>query len=945
MTKASADRLKRVLRAGCWAALLLHVWSHARAQQTPATEMDRAVDEFKVLTRTLGIRADSPPSPHRGFPVRRWHGRIFENFRNDFLDAVPHEIVQRGGSKSVLRRNQFGFSVAGPLVVPRLLPAHANTFLSLSYEGARERISRTYLRTIPTVAQGFGDYSDVVDDAGNPLPIYDPASTRPNPAYDPAQPVSAGNLQFIRDPFPNNRLPADRLDPVALKAITFYPAPNAAAGPFFRNNYFINSPEANTANGMISKLDQAIRDGHHFTVELAFSNGFLGAAKWFPTPANPGPTDRRFQTRRGSLEHVFTASSRTVNTATFEASSQVSGLGEAAPSPWPVALGLAGVGGSEFPVFSFSPYLGAGKSYPLSANARNRYVWTDGLSTRRGKHNLRLVAQYALSQVNTFWPAYPSGRFDFSAGVTSLPGIINTGDAFASFLLGLSDFAQASIVQAPSYFRRNEASVSVRDRYELGKRLTINIGLSFERITPRVEKYDRQSTIDLAAMNPGNGRPGALAAAARSSYGRAFQPVAYSAAPSLSLTWNPLGNANTVVRAAFARSYSPVPIYTGQWGTQGFSAYPTLISPNVQLQPAVTLSRGLPRLGAALPDVAPDAANNTVADLMDPSGRLATYQSVSLSIERQLPGALVLGAGASYSGGKNLAVGNAGANPNAIPLDALAFRDLLNDEDFNRSLRPYPQYKGFDLYSSWPAGRYQRDAAFLRVEKRVSRGLALNASYEFGKQMDDYSGPYGTQDFFNRANEWALTPEVPLQRLQLSYVYELPLGNNKPLLNFPDWRKHLVDGWSVSGMALITGGTPIYLRPEFNNTGGVVQALHVNVVPGVDPHVSGQGPAQWFNPAAFDQPPDFSIGDASRTLPNLLNPGFDDFDISINKRIPISPDRTLEFSAEGFNFLNHANWNEPDNVIGPASAPNVNAGKIIGSRGGRVIQISLRFSF
>src|SRR5438477_450435 len=83
--------------------------------------------------------------------------------------------------------------------------------------------------------------------------------------------------------------------------------------------------------------------------------------------------------------------------------------------------------------------------------------------------------------------------------------------------------------------------------------------------------------------------------------------------------------------------------------------------------------------------------------------------------------------------------------PNAIPPAALSFRDKLNDEEFNRSLRPYPQYNGFDLYSSYPLGRYQRDAGFVRVEKRASMGLSLSAYYEFSKQMDDYSGPYGIQ--------------------------------------------------------------------------------------------------------------------------------------------------------------------------------------------------------
>ena len=87
------------------------------------------------------------------------------------------------------------------------------------------------------------------------------------------------------------------------------------------------------------------------------------------------------------------------------------------------------------------------------------------------------------------------------------------------------------------------------------------------------------------------------------------------------------------------------------------------------------------------------------------------------------------------------------------------------------------------------------------------------------------------------------------------------------------------------------------------------------------------------------------MGDASRTNPTLRNPGAQNYDLSVSKRVALGAERAVEFNAAGFNFLNHANWNEPDPVIGPASAPNVNAGKIIGSRGGRVIQMGLRFSF
>ncbi|HKW98815.1 MAG TPA: hypothetical protein VJN43_13840 [Bryobacteraceae bacterium] len=903
----------------------------ASAPPKQPSEVERAVQEFKIQTANLGLRGEnSRRKPRNIEALKDWHGRLYENFRNDFLDAIPHEIRQRGESKSLLRRNQFGFNIAGPFVFPGLTHGKNGTYVSLSYEGVDEHISRTRLATIPTVPERTGDYSHVVDQAGSLLPIFDPQSTRLNPAFNASQPVSLTNLQYLRDPFPGNAIPANRLSPIALNALPLYPEPNVAVGPFFQNNYFVNTPETNTAGGMIGKVDHAIHERQRISAELAFSNGLLDAAPWFPTIANPGPSNNVFTTRRGSMEHVFTASAQTVNTATVEASSSTS---------------RSGVDSAPFPDYQFQPYLSMGRSYPASKNARNTYVFTDGISTRWGKHSLRASAQYVLYQVNTYWPQYPSGYFRFSPGLTSLPGIIDTGHAFASFLLGLPEYAEQSFVGAPSYFRRNDASLSFRDHYDLRKGLALSIGLTAVRQTPRVEKYNRQSTIDLSAVNPANGLDGALVAAGLNGESRGFRPVVTRFNPSASLAWNLTGDSKTVFRASYYRSYYAVPIYEGQWGTQGFNGYETFISPNVQLAPATQLALQLPPPAHPLPDLRPDAANNTVADLIDQSSREPLYQSASVSIERELPGSMVVSAGASYSGGRNLAVSDDAANPNAIPLSALSFRDQLNDETFNASLRPYPQYKGFQLYSSYPVGRYQRDAGFVRVEKRASKGLSVSAYYEFSKQLDDYSGPYGIQDFYNRRNDWSLTAYNQPQRLQLSYSYELPLGPNKPFLTFPDWRRYLVDGWSFSGTAAVASGTPVALHPEFNNTGNVVSALNVNVVPGVDPQVANPGPAQWFNPAAFDQPPDFTIGDASRTSPTLRNPGTQDYDLSLSKRFTVGADRAVELNASGFNFLNHANWNDPDPVIGPASAPNVNAGKIIGSRGGRVIQLGVRFSF
>lgn len=890
-------------------------------------DLQRALDEFRLQTRNLGLRPDSPATAKaRLRTAAKFHGRIFENFRNDFLDAIPHEIRQRGSQKNLLRRNQFGFNLAGPVILPRLYNGGRATFFSLSYEGVRERISRSNLRTIPTLAERTGDFSETVDLSGNPLPVYDPASTRHNPDFDSSNPVSTGNLQYLREPFPGNRIPASRLDPVATDALKHYPAPNTNVGPFFRNNYFVVSPETNEANGMIVRLDHSWAERHRLDFSTAFSNGLAGAARLFPTIADPNPADRRFTSRRGSVQHTFTRSSRTVHQVELEAETTAS----------------RNIGGL-FPNYRFS-YVSMGRPNPRVRNTHNNFALSDSLATRRGRHSLRLSGSWTHSQLHALAEAYPLGSYRFTPGLTSLPGIVNTGHSFASFLLGLPDLVESTVVESPSYFRRNHYQVSARDNWELTRGLHLASGVNFEVTGPRTEKFNRQSTVDLSAFNPAAGRAGAMIVAGRDGVGRGFQPVRVRLEPSASLAWNVLGASKTVFRASYARSYGAPGLGSGQWGTQAFNASPTYISPNNQLEPALLLRTGLPP-APTLPDLRREALNNMVADLIDRSHRQPRYQSWSFSLDRELGGWLVLTTGYIHGDGVNLLVGNSAANPNAIPLSALQYRDRLNDEAFRRTLRPFPQYLGFDLNGQYPAGRYQRDAGYLRLEKRTSSGLGLSAYYEFAKQMDDYSGPFGIQDVYNRDNEWARTAGMNPHRLSLTYMYELPIGPNKPFFSYADWRRFLTEGWSISGATSVNSGDPLYLRPQFNNTGGVIGDLNVNVVPGVDPRSPNRGPEMWFNPAAFAQPPDFTPGNASRTHPFLTMPGSQNHDLSLSKRFALDGERAVELSAVGFNFINHANWNDPDVVIGPANAPNVNAGKIIGSRGGRVVQLGLRYSF
>ncbi len=895
----------------------------------PQDPLKSAADEFKTLTRTLGMRPESPPGAQEKHRSRMlWHGRVFENFRNDVLDAIPHEVRQNGESKSPLRRNQFGFNISGPVLIPKLITNPKDTFFMLSYEAVRERITRASLHTVPTTDQRNGDFSETVDQAGNLLPIYDPATTVPNPAYNPNLPVSTGNLQYLRSLFPGNRIPADRLVPNVLQALSFYPPPNTDIGPFFQNNYFVNAPEIDTADGVTGKLERQFGERHRLTSNSTLSRGFLSAAKFFPNIASPTAPDQRFSTKKTELTYIFTANSSTVNSASFAAASEVADAGNASES--------------AFPVYQlFGNYLSMGVGFPNSRNARNSFEFQDALTTRKDKHSLTLTARANHYQVNSFDPVVPSGYFEFSTGLTGLPGIINTGDAFATFLLGLPQYGERTITTSPSYFRGSSQSLSVTDKYNALKNLTLTATLSLGRHAPRTEKYDRQSTVDPAVINPSNGLPGALVFAGRNGIPAGLRPTSIALDPAASIAWNPFHDSKTVVHASYSRIHKPIPIYNGQWATQGFNSRQTLLSTNTQLSPAFDFAAGIPPYTTPLPDISPSAADNTWADFVDLSRREPVIRSVALSVEREVPFSMVISVGTKHSDGHNMLVGDGNSNPNAVDPRFLSYGNALYNEAFRDSLAPFPQYKGFVLYSVYPAGRYQRDAGFVRVEKHASFGLTFTAYYEFSKQLDDYSGLYGNQDLINLRNNWSLSYDNMPQYLQLSYVYELPFGANDSL----GWARPLVRGWSLSGTAYWNDGTPLVMRPEFNNTGGVLSTLYVNVVPGVDPHVANPGPSRWFNPAAFDQPLDFTLGNSSRSAPDLLGPGLNSMDLSVSKHLSVGGALALEFSAVAFDLLNHANWRYPDTTIGPASAPNIDAGRIIGSKGGRVVQVGLKLTF
>jgi len=911
-------------------------------------ELEKALQEFRVQAERVSSTATGAGNGNGSRPkTRDYRGNAYEYLRNDALDALPHQVRQASGSKSVLRRNQFGFNLTGPVRIPWLYDNRDNTFFSLTYEGTREKIARPYLANVPTVQQRAGDFSDLVDNAGEPIAIHDPLTTRPNPDFNPAQPVSTSNLQYLRDAFPGNRIPLERMDLVALRTIGYYPNPNTSVGPFLRNNFFVNAAETNTPNGSVWKLDHNFGSRHKLTFNGRLSSGLDGAAPVFENAANPGAPRREVRSRSGSFSETFNISPTLVNQ--FSLSASYSALAPDSSvinsnTDFAGDLGLTGLQPGAFPRFDLGHYVDIGSApgslvrYQVAS-----YALSDGLSVRLRKNNVKFNFYASRGQVNSFRPRNPSGRFAFNGKLTSLPGINNTGDPFAQFLLGLSNRAEQSIVVHPSYFRSEQYQLTASDEYQMTPNFNATVSLGLQIDTPRRDKYDRQSSLDLNLINPANNRPGALVFAG-DGRPRTFSPSQVNWEPSIGWAWNPWGSRRMVIRGGFSLSYSTFPLYPTEFGTLGFNASPLLVSENDQLVPVVTLQSGFPASFVPPPDLRPTAANDLRAEYFEPEGILPYDQNWRLEIERDLPADFVVRV--SYLGEKGVhQYTGEGVDLNPLNPSALAFRDRLNDLSFNQSLRPYPQFRSITPGYGYPIGSNSLHRGQLRVEKKLSYGLNFTGSYFFSKQVDDVLGGNNPQNNLDLKSEKSISPNDVTHQFSINYLYELPFGEGRAFLNQSSWLERMIGGWSLSGVTSLRTGTPIMLRALFNNTGGLTQDLRVNLVPGVNPHLENPTASQWFNAAAFVQPDDFTLGDGPRTHPSLRNPGFQNFDMSLTKRVPVTDEWTLELIMEAFNALNYGNLNLPDRMIGSLADPNLNAGRIVGTSGGRVVQLGLRFSF
>jgi hypothetical protein len=852
-----------------------------------------AIQEFKIETNTYaaeyGYSAGAVVNATIKSGTNRFHGRAFEFLRNNNMDA--RDYFQRPGDKpAVLQRNQFGGTIGGPIVRDKL-------FFFASWERTIENRGLTLTTTVPTDPLRRGDFS-------GERPIFDPASTRANPA-------GAG---FVRTQFAGNIIPANRIDPVAAKLIALVPSPNIPA----RSNNFVSNPSQtdrihrsdNRGDWNISDKDKAFARYSYLTRE------FLNPGPFAPPLVGGTSNDMNLKSTRaqsGVLSETHVFSSSVVNEFRAGYSRIYDLRGDIAEGAFlGPDFGFKGIpanpgnGIRGLPGISISGYASLGEtSFVPNGKIAEVLQFKDDISWIRGAHSFKAGGQY--QWVRSFFDISNAARgtFSFTPVFTQNPqNRPPTGDAFADFSLGIP--ASASISRPnEGDVRQKYVSFFFQDDWKATSRLTLNLGLRYEIWTPRFERTGLQ-----ANFLPGSGKfiyaNNAIPASIPSSITAnvpdgvdsrtLVKPDANNFAPRVGLAYHVTGK--TVVRAGGGIFYSS-PAFPGVGATLPGNPPFAINSdfPTDQITPNITFASGFPATALNVDSINPVTAawKGFATDFP-----LAYVSKWSFGVQREI-GQFLLDTNYVGTKGTHFYV-HYDLNSPAAGAGAVQVR------------RPYEALGGIAFTT--PAGASTYQALQVRLERRYRGGFALLTSYAYSKAIDIGGEQLGGGDLVYRDvrnifSERGLAGFDTRQRFVTSFLYDLPFGKGKryglanPVLDL------IAGNWQLNGILTLHGGQPFTPALGFStaNTGN----------PRPDRLRDGNLPAgersirAWFDKTAFAAAPSYNFGNAGRNI--LIGPGAANFDASIFKRFPLKwlgEGKELQFRAEAFNSFNHPQFDIPN---------------------------------
>jgi hypothetical protein len=916
-----------------------------------------ALQEFKVQTgiypAEFGRAAGQINVSTKG-GTNQYHGSAFEFLRNSTLDARPYFFkdpespTQTAPLKQPYRQNQYGFTLAGPVWIPKLLNGKNRLFFMANYEGFKSRTTTTNFFTTMTPEMRAGDFSVVTSALQDPL-------TRvrtPNP--------SGSGFTVSSTAFPNNQIPASRFSPGSVYLLNnFAPLPNL--------------PQTGLPNRNYQYLVKTPVDKDQFTGRLDFNESsnsqWFGRYSWTDElTTNPGVklNGSILYTRASQwvLSNTRVFSSAKVNEFRFgynsifnNISQELSGVqnvNEALNTPVkvsdPNSWGVPNMSLSGSTLSGF----GNDANGPFSID-NQVYQAVDNFSWIHGKHSFRFGGDWRYNRFLQIGNEFARGRFTFNGSFTGNGNTLAGGYTGADLLMGYTSVIESAVALAKSDFRNNELGFYIDDTYKVTPRLTINLGLRYELAQPLLDKFGLQPNFQLRQALPGianepdpNKHPvlvrtgsgnfydgldfrytGPIQVARDGRLGdRMIRTDGNNFAPRLGIAYSP--SAKWVFRTGFGVFYSQ---------ESKNSIFDMNRAMGGRANPVIDL-QGIPTLTYS------NFINTTQLPVSFPPGLTwgadynlrNTYSLQYLfNVQRSLGNNSTLEVG--YTGNQIRRVHylvNANApNPGISSFD---------------SREPYPEWHGIQYLVGDGTGSYNGLSG--KLTQRFGANLTTLFSYTWSKALDQNSAIRGTSNDFTLENQRCrLCDHGPAgynipHRFVSSVLFALPFGKGQRFANRGGVVDHVIGGWQVSTITAVQNGTSIN-TDSWDAAGmgaGFPHSNRLHCVAGASYVASNPNPDRYFDPASFRNVVAGEFGNCGRN--NLRAPSTWNVDFSTMKDFRLHERHFLQFRMEMFNAPNHPAWGRPSATWGTQSAtPAVSFGRIRSTSQLRQIQFALKYHF
>jgi hypothetical protein len=897
-----------------------------------------------------------------------FHGALFLYKRWRALNANSWSNNRAGLGKVATSYHQWGFSGSGPVWIPKIYNGKNRTFFTFALERDNDPRPLTGGGRVPTDLERKGDFSKTINNVGGPLTIYDPMTT-----------VVSGS-KATRQPFTGNAIPTARLSPIATSFFSKIPTPNQNIAPQlgalnwqFASTYTVQQRLWNT------RVDHVLNEKNRLSGRVGFLDRlqtpdlpFPGLNYYIPTTANLNLNTIKRGRPMASVDDTIVLAPTLVGSVRFSYVSYTSASTQGGYGLDPKDLQIPAIitnnqAVTGYPTFTLGENLvalGSTQSYSREEVFSLISTWTK----LKGSHAIKFGVDERWNRVNNSSPGGNAfGSFTISPKFTQSDPFTNStantsGTGMATFLLGLSDTGNFGTNTATS-IKDTYTGLFVQNDWKLTPRLTVNAGVRYELETPFHERYNRQSlwfdsTAPLPVTVQGYSLKGGIIFAGVGSNPRTPPADKNNFGPRFGFAYNVAKN--TVIRGGFGIFYGPAAIDTSSaFGSIGvFNAVTPYVGSNDSYAtPYSTLANPFPSglvqpVGSSVGLMAQVGNSMTYMD----GKRINPYsEQWQVSVQRELPSQVMVEI--AYTGMHSVkeleSFGNVNEMPDSYMAQGSAGAVSVNNPFYgvfpanstlgtakvaqSRLWAPFPQFTGLTMQSV-PTGMTIYHAGQVKVEKRLTHGFNMLASYTFSKAIQN-----NTSSLVNVRHWRAISPLDQKHAFNLAFTYSMPFqfkgGGIKSV------EKQMLGGWAISGMLAKASGLPLSVtqsngrpyRIHDPSLGGSVESRL-----GDKADASGRVLNPYFDTTAFlALPSQYVIASDGPYLDDLRAPGTFSLNASLFKAFPIRERLKLQVRFDGMSLTNTPNFGAPGTNMSQLAT----FGVINSATGNRVMQGSARLTF